>query len=185
MTRDPWRDAFGNETRDELEAAVPDAVARDAWPRLAAELASRPPTRGSGLRWLVGGMAAALALMLSLSGWLAAENHALRQRGEVAASSVVAASTATVSGRTVTAGELVARLSLLPPETRVLSAAEATALLERDRPLLYALLQGPELDAVVADGLSAREAVAVLRRLDQTTPVNLGRGLTRRARTRS
>jgi hypothetical protein len=181
MTRDSWRDAFGDETHTDLEAQVPDQLAQQVWPRLAAELVGRPSGRRRPGWWTVG-LAAALALMMTVAGWLVAENRQLRRRPLETMRVEVAAP---ASSRTVTAGELVARLSLLPPETEVLSAGEAAGLLRRDRPLLYAFLRGPELDALVKDGLTAAEAVAVLRRLDQKTPVNLGGVEPRPARTRS
>jgi len=187
MTRESWRRAFGDESREQLEAAVPDLVAERAWPRLAAELAAQArPGPSWASRWLVGGLAAALMVMLSVSGWLASENHGLRRQLALPVSpAVVVASAQPASARMVTAGELVARLAMLPPESIVLSEAEASALIRRDRPLLYALVRGPELDSMVAGGLSAREAVTVLRRLDQTTPVNLGGAALAAARTRS
>lgn len=184
MTRDSWREAFGDESRSELEEIVPTEVADRVWPRLAVELAAQPARTSRGPRRLVGALAACLALCLGMVGWLAAENRMLRQQAP-AAPVVVVAPVLDDGGRQVTAGDLMARLSTLPPETRVLTAAEATELFARERPLLHALLRGPELDRLVADGLTAREAVSVLGRLDESTPVNLGRDAWRRARTRS
>jgi len=161
-------EAFGTMGQDELEAMVPDHLIEQSWPRLAAEIVARPRrSRRSTFTSLA--MAAALTLMIAVSGWLALENQRLRRSPEELVNLVAVA-----APRSVTAGELAARLSLLPPETVVLSSDEVVQLFRRDRPLLHALMRGPRLDALVEDGVTAEEAITVLQRLDRRTPIRLG-----------
>lgn len=165
------RDAFGTETDAELADHVPDHLVAATWPRLAVALATRTPAHRR--RWLPQTLAAALALMIALSGWLALENQQLRSHDLDSAGFAPAPAT-TAGPRAITAGELIGRLTQLPPETPVLTAAQAEQLVRRGQPLLYAVVRGPRLDALVADGVTAAEALTVLRRLDADTPIRLG-----------
>lgn len=162
--------AFDARPPDDLEAAVPAVLVADASTRLQAALrtAGRDRSRSVHRPW-PRVLAAALALMMLLSGWLVLENRRLRAEAVVAAAPAPRAFPATE--RTLTAGDLVARLRALPPRTPVLSAEELAVLLRRDRPLLHALIRGPRLASVLADGLTAGQAVALLDRLDPDTPI--------------
>jgi hypothetical protein len=186
MSDERWRDAFGPESPEELEALVPEEVVGAVWPRLASELAARPRSRPPA-RWLVPALAAALAVFMLTSGWLLRENRLLQRRAAVEWSAPITTATPHLPApsRTVTAGELAARLSRLPADTPVLDAAGAERMLREGRPLWHALLRGPDLDAVIADGVTAREAVLVLRRLDAQTPIRLGGALSAPTPTRS
>ena len=66
---------------------------------------------------------------------------------------------------------LAARLRLLPPETPVLSADELAALLRRERPLLHTMIRGPRLASLLADGLTAGQAIELLDCLGPDTPI--------------
>lgn len=145
------------------DSAVPGALAAGVWPRLAARRPAEVPFRPRRQnRWLPA-LAAALALMMLSSGWLAAENR--RLRGQLNAPVPTPAEANFVAAGGLTAGELVVRLRLLAPETPVLTRSEAEALLRRDRPLAFILARGARLEAALADGLNAAEALQLLERL--------------------
>jgi hypothetical protein len=165
------RQAFAAEP--DLENMVPDHLADGAWPRLAAELAARP-VRRRRRRWLSMALAATLAALVTVSGWLTLENRQLRREAALERTLVTLAAPAPARSRTLTAGELSRRLALLPPDTPVLTTAEAERLLRHGQPLLYALVRGPRLDAITRDGVTAAEALTVLGRLDTDTPIRLG-----------
>jgi len=146
---------------------VPPTAAAAVWPRLAAALPSR--SRRPRLSRTVLTLAAALVAMVAVSGWLAIENQQLRTRVSVPAAQPVLVP----PERLVTVGELAARLRQLPPDVTVLSREQAERLLRQNRPLAYAIVRGPRLDAALSDGVTAREALALVSRLGPETRLAL------------
>jgi len=150
----------------DLESAVPDDLAAAVWPRLSAALATRHRVAVAERSPWMPLLAAVLALALLAGGWLTVDNIRLRSRLAAAPRTAAVAIPASPHSWPTRAGtgDLEARRRRLDPDTRVLTRQQAETLLRRNRPLAYARARGPGLDAALADGVTAAEALWLLDR---------------------